>query len=254
MARWHSTWAPTALAALLATGCPGNATKQEPEKAAAATVEKKPEGLRIGLLLPESKTTRYESFDRPLFEAKVKALCADCEVALLQRRPGRRQAAVAGRGGPDPGREVLVLDAVDAAAVAPLVNRAKAAEGPGHRLRPAHHRHRLRRLRLVRQRQGRRDAGRGAPRCARGQGHRRQGQDRDDQRRPHRPELRRLQEGRAQRARRQGHHRQGVRHARLEPGQGAAGDGAGHHGAGQEQHRGRAMRPTTAPPAAPSRP
>src|SRR5687768_16790740 len=30
---------------------------------------------KIALLLPESKTARYEAFDRPFFEAKVKALC-----------------------------------------------------------------------------------------------------------------------------------------------------------------------------------
>ncbi|MFF3781045.1 substrate-binding domain-containing protein [Streptomyces sp. NPDC001933] len=34
----------------------------------------------IGLLLPENKTTRYETFDRPIMEAKIKALCSDCEV------------------------------------------------------------------------------------------------------------------------------------------------------------------------------
>ena len=35
---------------------------------------------KIALLLPESKTTRYEAQDRPLFEAKVKALCSDCQI------------------------------------------------------------------------------------------------------------------------------------------------------------------------------
>src|SRR3954469_17824036 len=35
---------------------------------------------KIALLLPESHTTRYEQFDKPLFEAKVKALCSGCEV------------------------------------------------------------------------------------------------------------------------------------------------------------------------------
>lgn len=34
----------------------------------------------IGLLLPENKTTRYETFDRPMIEAKIKALCSDCDV------------------------------------------------------------------------------------------------------------------------------------------------------------------------------
>ena len=37
-------------------------------------------GKTIALLLPESKTTRYEAFDKPLFEAKVKELCSDCTV------------------------------------------------------------------------------------------------------------------------------------------------------------------------------
>jgi D-xylose transport system substrate-binding protein len=32
-------------------------------------------GPKIALLLPETKTARYESKDRPLFEAKAKALC-----------------------------------------------------------------------------------------------------------------------------------------------------------------------------------
>src|SRR6476469_7195078 len=37
-------------------------------------------GFPVGLLLPESKTTRYESFDRPLIEAKIKQLCPKCTV------------------------------------------------------------------------------------------------------------------------------------------------------------------------------
>ena len=38
------------------------------------------DGPIIALLLPESKTTRYEAFDKPLFEAKVAELCSDCTV------------------------------------------------------------------------------------------------------------------------------------------------------------------------------
>src|SRR4051794_38151017 len=37
-------------------------------------------GKKIALLLPETKTARYETQDKPLFEAKVKALCSDCQV------------------------------------------------------------------------------------------------------------------------------------------------------------------------------
>jgi D-xylose transport system substrate-binding protein len=35
---------------------------------------------KIALLLPESKTTRYEALDRPLFTAALKAACANCEL------------------------------------------------------------------------------------------------------------------------------------------------------------------------------
>ena len=35
-------------------------------------------GKTIALLLPETKTTRYEEKDRPLFTDKLKELCPDC--------------------------------------------------------------------------------------------------------------------------------------------------------------------------------
>src|SRR4051812_19014493 len=35
---------------------------------------------KIALLLPETKTARYESQDRPNFERKVKELCSNCEI------------------------------------------------------------------------------------------------------------------------------------------------------------------------------
>ena len=38
------------------------------------------EAITVALLLPETKTARYETQDRPLFEAKVKELCDSCEI------------------------------------------------------------------------------------------------------------------------------------------------------------------------------
>ena len=35
---------------------------------------------KIALLLPETKTARYESQDRPNFERKVKELCSNCTI------------------------------------------------------------------------------------------------------------------------------------------------------------------------------
>jgi D-xylose transport system substrate-binding protein len=84
----------------------------------------------IALFLPESKTTRYEAFDRPLFEAKVKALCASCKLLYQNadqdaaKQQQQVEAALA------QGADVLVLDAVDASAVASLVNQAKQKKVP----------------------------------------------------------------------------------------------------------------------------
>src|SRR6188474_2606959 len=46
------------------------------------------DGFAIGLLLPESKTTRYETFDKPLIEKYVHASCPKCRCRL--RHPHRR--------------------------------------------------------------------------------------------------------------------------------------------------------------------
>ncbi|WP_407077681.1 substrate-binding domain-containing protein [Streptomyces phytohabitans] len=78
----------------------------------------------IGLLLPENKTTRYETFDRPLMEAKIKELCSDCEVKYnnasqdteLQKR--QFDALVT------QGVKTIILDAVDATATKSWVDQA----------------------------------------------------------------------------------------------------------------------------------
>jgi D-xylose transport system substrate-binding protein len=51
-------------------------------------------GPKIALLLPESKTARYESHDRPDFEARVKALCPKCQIIYLNANqdPAQQQA------------------------------------------------------------------------------------------------------------------------------------------------------------------
>jgi D-xylose transport system substrate-binding protein len=114
-ARWFV--AVLTAAAVVAGGCGGAkpAATQDPT---------------IALFLPESKTTRYEAFDRPLFEAKVKALCAGCKVLYFNadqdaaKQQQQVEAALA------QGADVLVLDAVDAGAVASLVNQAKQKKVP----------------------------------------------------------------------------------------------------------------------------
>src|SRR6202171_630898 len=87
-------------------------------------------GKKIALLLPESKTARYESKDRPLFEAKLKSLCSNCTLIYSnanQDAPTQQPQAEAAITN---GANVIVLDPVDGAAAAAIVAKAKAANIP----------------------------------------------------------------------------------------------------------------------------
>ncbi|WP_170323950.1 sugar ABC transporter substrate-binding protein [Cryptosporangium phraense] len=88
------------------------------------------DNAKIALLLPESQTTRYEQFDKPLFEAKVKSLCSDCTVVYNnanQQTDTQQQQAEAAL---NDGAKVLVLDPVDGEAAASIVTTAAAKKVP----------------------------------------------------------------------------------------------------------------------------
>ena len=88
------------------------------------------EGGTIALLLPETKTARYEAHDRPNFERKVKELCPDCEIEYSNADQDAAQQQQQVEAAITQGAEVLVLDPVDAAAAGPLVTRAKSQDIP----------------------------------------------------------------------------------------------------------------------------
>jgi D-xylose transport system substrate-binding protein len=87
-------------------------------------------GGSIALLLPESKTTRYEAQDRPNFEKKVKELCSDCPIIYsnADQDPAKQQQQA--EAAITKGAKVLVLDPVDAASAGAIVNRAKQSQIP----------------------------------------------------------------------------------------------------------------------------
>jgi D-xylose transport system substrate-binding protein len=86
-------------------------------------------GAKIGLLLPESKTTRYEAFDRPLFEDKVAEL-GDYEVLYSNADQDAAKQQQQAESALASGVAVLVLDPVDADAAVSIVNAAKAQNVP----------------------------------------------------------------------------------------------------------------------------
>ena len=87
-------------------------------------------GKKIALLLPESKTTRYETFDKPLFEAAVKAACADCTILYSNADQDAAKQQQQAESALTQGANVLVLDPVDGKAAASVVASAKSSNVP----------------------------------------------------------------------------------------------------------------------------
>lgn len=87
-------------------------------------------GGAIALLLPESKTTRYENQDRPAFENKVSELCPDCEIIYsnadqdASKQQQQAEAALVN------GAQVMVLDPVDSQSAAAIVEQASSQDVP----------------------------------------------------------------------------------------------------------------------------
>ncbi|MFJ6727377.1 MULTISPECIES: sugar ABC transporter substrate-binding protein [unclassified Streptomyces] len=71
----------------------------------------------IGLLLPDSVTARYEKFDKPLFEAKVKELCSDCNVEYANAAADPAKQAQQVSSMITKGVKVIVISAQDSAAI-----------------------------------------------------------------------------------------------------------------------------------------
>jgi D-xylose transport system substrate-binding protein len=80
---------------------------------------------KIALLLPETKTTRYEEQDKPNFERRVKELCGGCQViyANADQDPAKQQQQA--EAAITKGAKVIVISAVDVASAGSIVQRAK---------------------------------------------------------------------------------------------------------------------------------
>jgi D-xylose transport system substrate-binding protein len=88
------------------------------------------DGKTIALLLPETKTTRYEAFDKPLFEAKVAELCDDCEVSYFNADQDEAKQAQQVDTAISEGASVIVLDPVNGAGAGGMVESAQAEDIP----------------------------------------------------------------------------------------------------------------------------
>src|SRR4051812_29502742 len=84
----------------------------------------------IGLLLPETKTARYEAHDKPVFQAKVKELCPTCKQLYQNASQDAQKQLTQAEGMLASGADVLVLDAVDVGSVGPIIKEASQRHVP----------------------------------------------------------------------------------------------------------------------------
>ncbi len=114
-----------------ATQAPTMAATEAPTMAATeAPATQAPTGGKIALLLPETKTTRYETADKPDFEAKMQELCPDCQIIYSNANQDATQQLSQAEAALTNGAQVLVLDPVDSAAAATIADKAKAQGVP----------------------------------------------------------------------------------------------------------------------------
>src|SRR3954465_15862130 len=118
-------------AALLLAACgSSNDNSTSSSSAGASTGASASKGGKIAFLLPESKTARYETQDRPLFEQKAKALCSGCQVVYSNADQDASKQQQQAEAALTQGVKVMVLDPVDGAAAAAIVNQANAKKVP----------------------------------------------------------------------------------------------------------------------------
>jgi len=84
-----------------------------------------PDTAKIGLLLPDSVTARYDSADRPYFEARIAELCPACQVLYGNADGDVAKQQQQAESMLTQGVRVLVLDPYDGVAAASIVALAK---------------------------------------------------------------------------------------------------------------------------------
>ena len=85
---------------------------------------------KVAFLMPDIASTRYELFDAPLFKAKMKELCSGCEVLYQNAQADASKQQQQANSVMAQGVKAIVIDSVDSAAAATIVQAAKAQKIP----------------------------------------------------------------------------------------------------------------------------
>lgn len=129
VSRRTSTGAAMALVlAVAAAGCGANEAEQAASGGGSEGGGGEGGAYKIAFLMPDLASTRYESQDRPLFEAKIAELCPDCEVVYANADADAAQQQQQADSALAQGVDVIVLDPVDSAAAATIVTTAQSQD------------------------------------------------------------------------------------------------------------------------------
>jgi D-xylose transport system substrate-binding protein len=127
--RYFSWISVLIIAVIMLTACaapaqPTTAPEQTTAPEVAAT-EAPAEAPTVGIFLPDKKTMRYDTKDRPIFTEKMKEICPDCEVIghIADSDAAEQQSAV--EQAITNGAKVVAIMAVDTKAAAVIADYAK---------------------------------------------------------------------------------------------------------------------------------
>jgi len=120
--------------ALVAAGCGGDDDTTSSGGGGGDTTSAEGGGgggdFTIALLLPENETPRYETNDRPDFEAAVEEKCPECEVIYFNAGGDAEKQQSQGEAALTKGADVMVLDPMDSKSAAAIAERANSQDIP----------------------------------------------------------------------------------------------------------------------------
>src|SRR3954453_15671298 len=115
---------------VLLVACGGGRDTTSSRSKATSSGSSAAKAATIGLLLPETKTARYEAHDKPVFQAKVKQLCPNCKQLYQNASQDAQKQLTQAEAMLASGANVLVLDAVDVGSVGPIIKEANRRKVP----------------------------------------------------------------------------------------------------------------------------
>lgn len=124
--RWLAVVSTTVLAAGLAAGCGSD----DEGGGAAGGGGGGGENAKVAFLMPDTASTRYELADRPLFEKRLKELCPGCSVLYQNADSDAAKQQQQVDSALAQGVKAIVLDPVDSAAAATMVQKAQSQQVP----------------------------------------------------------------------------------------------------------------------------